>query len=279
MRRESRRQRGTVLLLMSPWIVGFLVFLRLSDARHALLLVHPLRPAHPAGVGRASNYRFMFTSDPHFWQSLRNTLWIIAGAASRCRSSSPSAPRWSSTAAEARRRHLPDDLLPPVDGPGRLPRPWGSCSCSTRRPDRPRPARLCTSRSPCGSRTRSGPSRAWCCWACGRSATRWSSSSPACWTCRAQLYEAADIEGASAWQRFRYVTLPMISPVIFFAIVTGVIYGFQYFTEAFVAVGRDRSSLGRPPGVAALLHDLALRAGLHRLPPGLRARRWRGCCS
>ena len=36
-------------------------------------------------------------------------------------------------------------------------------------------------------------------------------------------------------QRFRYVTLPMISPVIFFSIVIGVIYGFQYFTEAYVA--------------------------------------------
>jgi multiple sugar transport system permease protein len=50
-----------------------------------------------------------------------------------------------------------------------------------------------------------------------------------------QLYEAADIEGATPIQRFRHVTLPMISPVIFFSVVTGVIYGFQYFTEAYVA--------------------------------------------
>ena len=42
-----------------------------------------------------------------------------------------------------------------------------------------------------------------------------------------QLYEAADIEGATAWQKFRFVTLPMISPVIFFSAVIGVIYGFQ----------------------------------------------------
>src|SRR5439155_5728369 len=39
-----------------------------------------------------------------------------------------------------------------------------------------------------------------------------------------QLYEAADIEGANAWQRFRYVTLPSVSPVILFSLGVGVIY-------------------------------------------------------
>jgi multiple sugar transport system permease protein len=38
-------------------------------------------------------------------------------------------------------------------------------------------------------------------------------------------------------QKFRSVTLPAISPVIFFAVLTGIIYTFQYFTEAFVASG------------------------------------------
>jgi multiple sugar transport system permease protein len=49
------------------------------------------------------------------------------------------------------------------------------------------------------------------------------------------LYEAASIDGANAVQRFRYVTLPSISPVILFATVTGVIYTLQYFTQAAVA--------------------------------------------
>ena len=64
-----------------------------------------------------------------------------------------------------------------------------------------------------------------------------------------QLYEAADIEGGTAWQKFRYVTLPMISPVIFFSLVIGVIQAFQYFTQAYVAsttLGGQRSSLGAP---------------------------------
>jgi multiple sugar transport system permease protein len=49
------------------------------------------------------------------------------------------------------------------------------------------------------------------------------------------LYEAADIEGASPWQKFRHVTFPSLSPVLFFTLVIGVIAGFQYFTQAYVA--------------------------------------------
>jgi len=49
------------------------------------------------------------------------------------------------------------------------------------------------------------------------------------------LYEAASLDGAGSWQRFRYVTLPTISPVVLFAAVTGVIYTLQYFTQAAVA--------------------------------------------
>lgn len=50
----------------------------------------------------------------------------------------------------------------------------------------------------------------------------------------AHLYEAAMIDGASAWQRTRHVTLPMMTPVIFFNLVMGVIHAFQYFTQAFI---------------------------------------------
>ena len=51
----------------------------------------------------------------------------------------------------------------------------------------------------------------------------------------ASLYEAAALDGANAWHRFRYVTLPTIQPVILFATVTGVIYTLQYFDQAAVA--------------------------------------------
>ena len=49
-----------------------------------------------------------------------------------------------------------------------------------------------------------------------------------------QLYEAAGIDGAGRWGRFRHVTLPLISPVIFFNLVIGLIASFQIFTAAYI---------------------------------------------
>jgi multiple sugar transport system permease protein len=59
-------------------------------------------------------------------------------------------------------------------------------------------------------------------------------------------YEAAAIDGANAWQRFRHVTLPALRPVLLFAAVTGVIQTLQYFTQAAVAasVASGRAELG-----------------------------------
>ncbi|MEP7135473.1 MAG: sugar ABC transporter permease [Chloroflexota bacterium] len=48
------------------------------------------------------------------------------------------------------------------------------------------------------------------------------------------LYEAAKVDGATAWQRFWYITLPMTTPVIFYNLVLGLIGTFQYFTEVYV---------------------------------------------
>jgi multiple sugar transport system permease protein len=45
------------------------------------------------------------------------------------------------------------------------------------------------------------------------------------------LYEAASLDGAGAWQRFRAITLPMVQPVTFFLVVTNIIAGAMIFTE------------------------------------------------
>jgi multiple sugar transport system permease protein len=50
-----------------------------------------------------------------------------------------------------------------------------------------------------------------------------------------EQYEAAELDGAGAWQRFRFVTLPNISPIVMFAVVTGVIQTMQYYTQPLVA--------------------------------------------
>ena len=54
------------------------------------------------------------------------------------------------------------------------------------------------------------------------------------------LYEAAAIDGAGGWRRFRTITLPMLSPVIFFNLVMQLINGFMVFTQAYTITG------GRP---------------------------------
>ena len=49
-----------------------------------------------------------------------------------------------------------------------------------------------------------------------------------------QLYDAAMIDGAGTLHQVRHITLPMLSAVIFFNVVVGVISGFQIFTQAFI---------------------------------------------
>jgi len=53
------------------------------------------------------------------------------------------------------------------------------------------------------------------------------------------LYESAELDGASAWQRFLYVTIPMISPVIYFNLVMGIIGSLQVFAQPFIMFGGE----------------------------------------
>jgi multiple sugar transport system permease protein len=52
-----------------------------------------------------------------------------------------------------------------------------------------------------------------------------------------ELYEAAAVDGASQWRRFVHITLPALSPVIFFNLLLETIHSFQIFTSAFVIGG------------------------------------------
>jgi pectin-derived oligosaccharide transport system permease protein len=50
-------------------------------------------------------------------------------------------------------------------------------------------------------------------------------------------YEAAEVDGAGKWTQFRKVTLPLLSPIVFFNLVLQIIHAFQSFTQAFVVSG------------------------------------------
>lgn len=52
-----------------------------------------------------------------------------------------------------------------------------------------------------------------------------------------EYYEAAEIDGSSAWQRFRHITLPLLKPALFFVLVLEIIRSFQVFDTIFVMTG------------------------------------------
>jgi len=61
-----------------------------------------------------------------------------------------------------------------------------------------------------------------------------------------ELYESADIDGASAWTKLRHITIPMISPVIYFNLIMGIIGSLQVFAQPFIMFGgggTNRSAL------------------------------------
>jgi multiple sugar transport system permease protein len=71
------------------------------------------------------------------------------------------------------------------------------------------------------------------------------------------LYEAARLDGAGAWRRLWNVTLPMLSPLIFYNVVMGIIASFQIFTQVYVMTGVDSSTRGGPDN-ATLFYVLSL---------------------
>jgi len=180
------------------------------------------------------NYSFMFTRDPTFWKAIKNTLWIIAvGVPTRVVFAIFTATlltkRRRSVGAYRTMFFLPSIapavaatlgfvyLLNPATGPVNhllgllhLPKPLWFFD-----PTWSKPGLVLLGL-----------------WGVGDAMIIFLAG---LLSVPAQLYEAADIEGARGWQKFRYITVPMISPVIFFSLVIGVIDGFQYFTQAYVA--------------------------------------------
>lgn len=60
------------------------------------------------------------------------------------------------------------------------------------------------------------------------------------------VYDAAEVDGASRWQTFRRITLPLLNPSIVLAAVIGVIYGLQLFTQVYVMTGSPQRLAGGP---------------------------------
>ncbi|WP_241981815.1 carbohydrate ABC transporter permease [Cryobacterium ruanii] len=70
-----------------------------------------------------------------------------------------------------------------------------------------------------------------------------------------ELYEAAELDGANAWARFRNVTVPLLGPSSFFLLILNVIYSFQVFDIVFVMTG------GGPQNATSVLVTYAYDTG------------------
>jgi multiple sugar transport system permease protein len=230
--RARRHHRLRVLGFMSPWLVGFSLFFAypLAATVYFSFFRYNLFQLTPVGL---TNYRFLF-HDPYAWTAIKNTLWLVVvlvplrvlfglGLAQLLTNIKQGGNILRSIF------YLPF-LIPPVAAtvafvfvvnPGTGPINDIVAKIGIHLPD----------------------------WFNDPTWTKPGLTLLALWAIGdvmiillaalldvpKTLYEAAAIDGANAWQRFRRITLPTISPVLMFSAVTGVIETLQYFTQAMVA--------------------------------------------
>jgi len=72
-----------------------------------------------------------------------------------------------------------------------------------------------------------------------------------------ELYESAKIDGASSWRLTRHITLPLLTPSIFFNVVMGFIGGFQIYEASFILTGGGPGDASRT--LAVYLYEVAFR--------------------
>ncbi len=75
----------------------------------------------------------------------------------------------------------------------------------------------------------------------------------------AEYYEAAEIDGAGRLKRFTHITLPQMTPVIFFNLIMQLINGFTVFTQAFVVSGGSGDPLNSTLVYALYLYQRAFK--------------------
>ncbi len=247
LRKKRRRQRLVVLAFLAPWLIGFLIFfgypliatVYYSFTRYDLF-------SAPEWIG-LTNYKFMFSDDPEVWIAVKNTFWLVAfmvpakilfalGMASMLTRLRSGLGVWRSIF------YLPA-LAPPVAATIAfvfLFNPeFGAVNGAL------------------GAVGIEGPG-----WFTDAAWSKPSLTLLALWGAGdvmilllaalldvpRDLYDAADVDGAGPAQKWRFVTLPTIAPVLGFAAITGVIQTLQYFTQAAVASGVASNSASTGKG-------------------------------
>jgi multiple sugar transport system permease protein len=231
---KRRKARLRALAFLSPWIIGFGVFFvypLLSTVYFSFMHYNGINPPTWAA---GKNWSYVFEDYPFFWPALRNTLWLVlvmvtlrvvfglgvgllitkiktgAGVFRTLFYLPYLAPPVAATMAFV-------FLLNPGTGPVNhilggigLPTPGWFTD-----PQWSKPALTMLA-----------------VWGIGDLMVIFMA---ALLDVPTEQYEAAELDGAGSWQRFRFVTLPNISPIVMFAVVTGVIQTMQYYTQPLVA--------------------------------------------
>jgi multiple sugar transport system permease protein len=233
-RRAAWRRRGLVAAFMSPWIVGFCVFIVYPLVYSAYLSFHSYDLLNPPRYVGLANYRYLFQDDPEVWTAVKNTLWLVVIAVplqvAFAFGVALMLTRARAGAGVFRTIFYLPALAPPVAatlGFVYLLNPaTGPVNVLLEKVGIEGPLWF---NSPQWSK----PSLALLgMWGIGNIMVIFLA---AVLDVPRHLHESAQLDGASAFQRLRLVTLPMISPVILFAVVLGVIQALQYFTQAYVA--------------------------------------------
>jgi multiple sugar transport system permease protein len=249
-RRRRTRSYGLALLFLSPWIVGFVVFLLYPMAASLYFsFTHYDLLSSPRWIG-TRNYEYMVEDDPFFWQAVRNTAWmVVVGLPLRLLWALFTATLLTQRVGGQRfyrtLYYLPT-MVPPVAaalaftyllnpdlGPvnGLLTHVGIGAPLWFFDPSWSKPALVLLSL-----------------WGAGDAMIVYLAG---LLDVPRQQLEAATIDGAGPVRRYWHVTLPAISPVIFFTLVTGLIWTFQTFTEAYVAsntTSGQKDTLGEPQG-------------------------------
>ncbi|MFI1829081.1 carbohydrate ABC transporter permease [Streptomyces sp. NPDC020412] len=234
LRSKRRRSALRTAAFLSPWLIGFSVFFAyplISTVYFSFMQYDGFRPPTPNGV---ENWTYVFNEYRLFWPALKNTLWLVVVMVS-CRvvfglGIGLLITRIKTGAGVFRTLFYLPYLAPPVAAtlsfvfllnPG-----TGPVNSFLESIGLPAPGWFTDP-------TWSKPALTMLAlWGIGDLMVIFMA---ALLDVPKEQYEAAELDGASSFQRFRYVTLPNVSPIVLFAVVTGVIQTMQYYTQPLVA--------------------------------------------
>ena len=238
-RRFGRKERRGLLVglaFISPWIIGFVAFTAgpiLASAYYSLTEFTIFQAPHWVGL---ANYRTLLTDDPDFYLSLSNTLLFTLMAIP----TSIVAAMVMALAMNVKLRgvtiyrgiYFLPSIVPAVASAVLwvwiLNPQWGLLNLALRAIGIHGPGWLT---SPDWAK----PSLALIAvWGTGSDMLIYLA---ALQDIPQALYEAASLDGANSWDRTRLITIPLLTPIVFFQLINGIIWAFQYFTEAFIMTG------------------------------------------